>query len=203
MAREATRCGATEAPARGCVPDTETAGDDAHLAAAARADPEAFVALYRRYVGPVHRYLLGQVGDRADAEDLTATTFGKALTALDGYDERGTFAAWLFGIARHTLRDHQRRRRPGLDVAPLVDMLPDADPPPEERALAAERARTLHRLLDALPTAQREALALHYFGGLRTAEIAAIQGCGHGALRMRIHRGLAALRARYRTEDEA
>ena len=55
--------------------------EDARLVASARADPEAFVALYRRYVGPVHRYLLGQVGHRADAEDLTATVFAKALAA--------------------------------------------------------------------------------------------------------------------------
>lgn len=198
MDGEVVRGGAT---AR--LPETPTANEDARLAAAARADPEAFVALYHRYVGPIHRYLLGQVGDRADAEDLTATTFRKALTALDGYDERGTFAAWLFGIARHSLRDHQRRRRAVVDVAPLAETLPDTDPPPEERALAAERAHTLHRLLGELPAEQREALALHFLGGLRTTEVAAIQGCGHGALRMRIHRGLAALRARYRTEDEA
>jgi len=201
MAPETIRHDAVAAPA--VAPASAAPGDeDARLAAAARADPEAFVALYRRYVGPVHRYLLGQVGDRAEAEDLTATTFGKALAGLDRYDERGTFAAWLFGIARHTLRDHQRRRRPTTDVAPLADVLPDADPPPEERILAAEQARTLHRLLGELPAEQREALALHYFGGLRTAEIAAVQGVGHGALRMRLHRGLTALRTRYRTEDE-
>jgi RNA polymerase sigma-70 factor (ECF subfamily) len=202
MGPEAIRRGAA-APAIARLSAAEAADDDAQLAAAARADPDAFVALYRRYVGAIHRYLLGQVGDRGDAEDLTATTFRKALTALDGYDERGTFAAWLFGIARHTLRDYQRRRRPVADVVPLAADLPDPDPLPEERALAAERARTLHRLLGELPPAQREALALHYFGGLRAAEIAAIQGCGHGALRMRLHRGLAALRARYRTEGES
>lgn len=201
MGREVAQGGATSARAH--RPEILVGDEDARLAAAARADPEAFVALYRRYVGPVHRYLLGQVGDRADAEDLTATTFGKALAALDRYDERGTFAAWLFGIARHTLRDHRRRRRPVADVAPLAGTFADADPPPEERALAAERARTLHRLLGELPNDQREALALHYLGGLRTAEVAALQGCGHGALRMRIHRGLAALRARYRTEEGA
>lgn len=135
------------------------AAEEARLVAAARADPEAFVALYRRYVGPVHRYLLGQVSQRADAEDLTA------------------------------------------DLDALALPLPDGDPSPEDGALAREQAATLHRLLGELPPEQREAVALHYFAGLPTAEIAAIQGRSGGAIRMRLHRALAALRARYPQEE--
>ncbi len=177
------------------------AAEEARLVAAARADPEAFVALYRRYVGPVHRYLLGQVSQRADAEDLTATVFTKALAGLARYDGTGSFPAWLFAIARHTLRDHQRRRRPTADLDALALPLPDGDPSPEDGALAREQAATLHRLLGELPPEQREAVALHYFAGLPTAEIAAIQGRSGGAIRMRLHRALAALRARYPQEE--
>jgi RNA polymerase sigma-70 factor (ECF subfamily) len=197
MGREFTAVSA-EAERR---PETIAGNDeDTRLVAAARADPEAFVALYRRYVGPVHRYLLGQVGHRADAEDLTATVFVKALADLDRYGGSGPFAAWLFAIARHTLRDHLRRRRPTADLDAVALALPDGAPSPEEAALGRERASTLHRLLAALPPDQREALALRYFAGLPTATIAAIQGGSGGAIRMRLHRAVAALRARYDQE---
>lgn len=176
--------------------------EDARLVAAARADPEAFVTLYRRYVRSVYRYLLGQVGNRADAEDLTATVFAKALAGLDRYGGTGSFPAWLFAIARHTLRDYQRRRRPTADIDVLDLPLADEDPSPEEGALRQERANTLNRLVRELPPDQREAIALYFFGGLPTAAIAAIQGRRQGAIRMRIHRALAALRVRYSQEGD-
>lgn len=178
-----------------------TAVEDERLVAAARADPEAFVALYHRYVTPVYRYLHGHVGNRPDAEDLTAVVFGKVLAGLDSYAGRGSVAAWLFSIARHTLRDHQRRRRPTVDVDPLIPVLVDADPSPEAQIIGAEQARQLHGLIQALPDEQREALTLHFFAGLRATEIAAIQGGSQGAIRMRIHRALVTLRQRYQQED--
>lgn len=176
-------------------------GEEARLVAAARADPEAFVALYNQYVRPVYRYLLGQVSNRADAEDLTATVFAKALAGLDRYSGTGSFPAWLFAIARHTLRDYQRRRQPTADIDLLDLPLADEAPLPEEGALQREEATTLHRLVRELPPDQREAIALYFFGGLPTATIATIQGRSGGAIRMRIHRALVALRALYSQEE--
>ena len=75
-----------------------------------------FATIYRQYVTPVYRYLYLQVGNPHDAEDLTATTFSRALTTIHRYEEQGNFAAWLFSIARHTLRDYQRRQRPRVAV---------------------------------------------------------------------------------------
>ncbi len=77
--------------------------EECRLIAAARADPQDFAPLYRRYATPLYRYLYQQLGDPHEAEDLTSSTFGKALASLDRYREQGSFAAWLFSIARHTL----------------------------------------------------------------------------------------------------
>src|SRR5690606_23373838 len=112
--------------ARGAV---SPAPDDAALVRAARGDPAAFAALYRRYVGPVYRYLYSRLGHAAEAEDLTAQVFSEALQALPRYRERKRFAAWLFAIARRRLADHYRRQRPS---EPLDERLPgqpgEADP---------------------------------------------------------------------------
>lgn len=66
--------------------------DDASLVKAARRDPAAFAALYRRHVTPVYRYLYSRVGNTADAEDLTAQVFTEALEGLGRYREVGSFA---------------------------------------------------------------------------------------------------------------
>lgn len=46
--------------------------DDAALVRAAREDPAAFAALYRRYATRIYRYLLSRLSSADDTEDLTA-----------------------------------------------------------------------------------------------------------------------------------
>src|SRR5207302_10755857 len=99
--------------------------DERLLVEAAIADASAFALLYRKYLTPVYRYVYQQVGNAQDAEDLTATTFSEALASLPRYEARGSFAAWLFGIARHVLLRHRRAHRSEVDVPRLAEVLPD------------------------------------------------------------------------------
>ena len=107
------------------APNTDYNAEEQHLVAAARQNRGAFTPLYRRYALTVYHYLYAQTGHQQDAEDLAETTFSKALANLEQYSGRESFAAWLFGIARHTLHDHQRKRRPHTtgvrDSAACVD----------------------------------------------------------------------------------
>lgn len=59
--------------------------EEATVIAAQGRDPVALTLLYERYVRPVYRYLYSQIGDAADAEDLTSQTFLSALEALPRY----------------------------------------------------------------------------------------------------------------------
>lgn len=160
-------------------------------------DRVQFDALYRAYVVRVYRYLYRQVANREDAEDLTATTFSKALASFDRYRDQGSLAAWLFSIAHHTLLDHQRRRRLHTDLDAVAPTLVDSVPLPEEHVLRADQAATLHQLIQKLPPDQREALTLRFSGELRTAEIAAVLGRSEGAIKMLVHRAIVALRDVY------
>ena len=68
--------------------------------------------------------------------------------------------------------------------------LPGAD----EDAVVAERRSTVLDALRALPTRQREVLALRYYLDLSEAEIAATLGISRGAVKSHASRGIAALR---------
>ncbi len=180
------------------VPDI----DEARLVAAARQERAAFVPLYRAYLAPVYRYLAQQVGNRQDAEDLTAATFTKALASLEHYQGRGSFAAWLFSIARHTLLDYQRQRRPHLDVEQFAATLVAANGQPEAETMQAERRSRLDALVRRLPTDQRDALALRFAAGLRSAEAGKVMGRHEGAVRMLVHRAITTLRVELEKEEQ-
>src|SRR3712207_45846 len=97
--------------------EVDASADDATLVAAARAEPARFALLYERYVGPIYRYCYVQLGNQAAAEDATSEVFLKALAALPRF-RGGSLPGWLLQIARNTVIDARRRRRP---VAPIED----------------------------------------------------------------------------------
>jgi len=164
--------------------------------------PTSFAASYRTYAVPLYRYFYQHTGNAADAEDLTAVTIGKALASLRSYAGRAPLAAWLFGIARHTLHDFQRRQRNTVTLDDVALSLADATPLPEQSAVTREQRDDLHAHIRALPTNQREALTLRYFGALTIAEIAVLLDRSDGAVKLLIHRALTTLRTRYRQEEQ-
>lgn len=132
--------------------------DDDTLATAARADPQAFAALYERYLGSVYRYCYVRLGSREAAQDATGDVFLKALAGLSGY-RGGRFAAWIFRIARNAVTDRHRRGRPTEPIEAARD-LEGAGSTPEEVAVAHAERETLLRALATLPDDQRAAMEL-------------------------------------------
>lgn len=172
--------------------------DDRQLALAAQRDHTAFEQLYRRYVDRVYRYCYVHTGDSRDAEDLTAQTFLAALEGIGRYQRRGSFAAWLFGIARRKCNDHHRRRyqRPRVPLAAAGELDDPAAPDLEQGAADQRLLACIHQALGSLSPDRREALRLRFWGGLSTAEIAHVMGRREGAVKMLVSRAVADLRTR-------
>lgn len=173
--------------------------DEGTLVRAALADPSAFAPLYRRYRDRVYWYVYTRTANEDDAADLTQQVFTRALDALAQYQpRRGSFAAWLFGIARHALANFQGRRRPTI----TWDLLPGAKQPvaPDDPAAALLRHEDMARLrtlFDALEPDKRELLALRFVARLTAAEIAAVIGKSEAATQKQLSRTLHALAAHF------
>jgi len=176
---------------------TRVLDPDAALVAAARADPQAFLALYDRYFERVLGYVRLRIRDASTCEDVASTVFTSALAQLARFRGDGNFAGWLFQIARNAVRDVQRR--------PVAGRLPDetnaSEPDVEERFLAYERAAELHTQIRLLTPEQQHLLGLRYGAGLAFDEIGAIVGADPGTVRVRMHRILEQLRRRYSNDD--
>ncbi len=173
--------------------------DEAGLVAQAKSDPEAFGALYERYVQKIYSYVYYRTGNAHDAEDLTAKVFQRAMVSLDRYTPRGLpFSAWLYRIAHNLVanwhRDRGRRQMLPLHEAARGDWAALRTEAPE---LAAETREEQERLLTAvrrLSEERQQLLVLKFVERLSNAEIGQVLNRSEGAVKSLYHRTLLVLR---------
>jgi RNA polymerase sigma-70 factor (ECF subfamily) len=165
---------------------------------AARRDPRAFEALYRKYVAQVYNFALYELRDPHAAEDLTAHVFLRALGGLRHFREQGdgagsSFRVWLFQIARNALSNERRRsrRHPQASLETALEMPAGDDV--AGTALARDELRTALAAIDRLPADRRRALVLRFVNEMDAREIGQVLGRSEGATRVLIHRSLQAV----------
>ncbi|HEY5331931.1 MAG TPA: sigma-70 family RNA polymerase sigma factor, partial [Solirubrobacterales bacterium] len=139
------------------------------------------------------------------AVELTAETFSRAWVMRERFEDRheGSAAPWLFGIARNVLLMSVRRGAVERLTAERLGVLERLDLGGGATA-APEPAWTegADELLDSLPLSQQEALRLRIFDEMSYDEVADALGTTRSAARVRVHRGLAALRERLSSPKE-
>jgi RNA polymerase sigma-70 factor, ECF subfamily len=156
-------------------------------------DVEAFARLVDRHYDRCARIAVRILGNREDAEEAIQDTFLRAFRALESYEDRERFSAWLTRILVNQCRTLLARTRRREAVFADID--------PVELELAAGRPADdgpwpqLEDALAALSVEQREALVLKYADDLTYEEMSRITGAGESALKMRVQRAFARLRA--------
>jgi RNA polymerase sigma-70 factor (ECF subfamily) len=172
-------------------------GRERELVDRARSDAAAFGELYDFYLPRIYGFLHRRTGDRAVAEDLTATAFQRALEAIRYRDFRNdAFGGWLYRVALNALIDHRRRERRTVVLDGATDGVESAAAQhagPDAFAAALDRDE-LRRALSELPDRHRAVLTLRFFDDLDPGEASAVLGCSRGTFAVRLHRALAALR---------
>jgi RNA polymerase sigma-70 factor, ECF subfamily len=161
--------------------------DDAELARAATIDRAAFAAIYERHRTPVYRYLRARTTTDADAQDLAAITFERAMGAIHRFRPvGGGMVAWLLRIARNAHLDALRQQRGHSAEVPG-----DGE---ELTSASSDDAVVLRSLVDGLPATQRDAIQLRFAAGLTAREIGGVLGITEAAAQKQVERGLQALK---------
>lgn len=167
---------------------------------------EAFSDLYAQNYLSVYRYLFGlHGGPQEDIEDLTAETFIHAWKARHTFsgDLRNAATGWLLRIARRLIIDHYRRGQARIQAdAEILDDLPHLGPTPENLVLMGEQYETLWKLLQRLPSNQREMLVLRYLLDWRVNQIGEYMGIPENTVSVNIRRGLARLQQEWPADKE-
>jgi len=165
--------------------------DEHLLVEAAQRDRRHFAQLYENNFDRIYAYIASRVGDRAEAEDLTAEVFHHALAKLEAYEWRGVpFRAWLFRIAANVLHDRWR------DPAAVREVASDEVPDPGTTD-NAERRTLLSQLIERLPADQHLVVVRRFLDGRSIGEIAREMQRSEGAIKQLQFRALQSLRAHF------
>ncbi len=159
-------------------------------------DEDAFLQLYRRRQGAVYRFALHMSGSAQVAEDVTQDVFLALMREPGRFEpQRGSLAAYLYGIARNRLLQHLEREslylpladEDGADERTLPEPLAHRLDPLDDLARHEDIERLRQAVL-ALPARYREVVVLCDLHELDYAQAAASLGCAVGTVRSRLHR---------------
>jgi RNA polymerase sigma-70 factor, ECF subfamily len=175
--------------------------DETLLQTALQGDEGAFVALYRRWQGPIYRFARQMCGSEPAAEDVVQDVFLALVQDARRYDaERGPLSAYLYGIARHLVLRRLRREgvREALMETDAVAALQETQPRPDATDAfdlidRRESIEAVQRAIGSLPVSYREAIVLCDVQELPYEQAALVIGCPIGTVRSRLHRGRALL----------
>ena len=137
-------------------------------------------------------FLRRRVRDDATADDLTQETLLKVYRSRESLRDGTRLEAWLYRVARTTLIDHYRRRKPTEELPPVLA----ADRPDEVDAMRTAMAVSIHHFLAQLPEAYREPVRLAELEGLPLAKIALRMNLSLTAVKSRVRRGRQMLKAK-------
>ena len=179
-------------------------GDEELLRRMLAGDGTAFAQLYQRWQATVYRFALRLSGSVELAEDIMQDVFLTLMRDGGQYSGRGSFAAYLLTMARHsTLRRLQRERRfvalepddDEHDGAPLDESLMTTANPLVDLA-RHEMIETVRQAVLGLPLHYREVVLLCHLHELSYAEAAEVTGCEIGTVCSRLYRARALLAQR-------
>ena len=148
-------------------------------------------AFRRKVFGLAYSFLR----DREAAEDVTQEVFIKVWRALPGFDGRASLSTWIYAIARNASLSALRARRPQsslgdpevMDAVEAIDAAPSAD-------ATVDRAALL-RLIDQLPTKQRQVIMLFYMEEQSHEGVANMLAMPVGTVKTLLHRARARMSA--------
>ncbi|MEX0590544.1 MAG: sigma-70 family RNA polymerase sigma factor [Xanthobacteraceae bacterium] len=132
----------------------------------------------------------------AESEDLVQETMLAIHLKRHTWDADRPIGPWVRAIARNKLVDHLRRRGGRTDVP--IEGLEDVLPANEEKP--AVETRDVQPYVSALPDRQRDVVQCILREDISIRETAVRLKISEGAVRVALHRGLAAVARSYRRD---
>jgi RNA polymerase sigma-70 factor (ECF subfamily) len=154
------------------------------VSSARQGDERAWRELFEAHVDAVYQFCLSlEAGHQERAEEITQQVFMTAARRIHRFrPQRGTFRAWLLGIAKNrhmtAVAKEQRRKHHELAAAEAR----------QNHKRPARRHLAVHEALARLPHSYRKVLEAKYLRGMATEDIAEFEGATVEAVESRLRR---------------
>ena len=156
---------------------------------------EAFNRVYDATHDALLRWLIPRVRSSADVEDLMQEIYKRLYRKMNGFGIREP-EKYVFGIAKKELAKFYRHKAMRETYeAPITDQLTDEGEEPEDIVLDRETERELWDLIKTEPLLSYQAFTLYYGLSVPTDEIAKELNLSEDAVRKRLSRTRARIRA--------
>jgi RNA polymerase sigma-70 factor (ECF subfamily) len=139
----------------------------------------ALETIIRRHKNRVFAYILMVVKDKELAEDLFQDTFIKVINTFRSgqYKEEGKFIQWVMRIAHNLIIDYFRKskRIPIIENNDDYDIFDKVRIPVEsveEQLIMEQIHQDVKKLIEYLPTEQKEVLVMRHYGDMSFKDIA-------------------------------
>jgi RNA polymerase sigma-70 factor (ECF subfamily) len=169
-------------------------------------DPAAVESFVRAAAPAVLRVVQRILGaQHPEVADIVQESLFAAIEALNTFEGKCTVRHFVWRVAALTAMNARRRLRLREQITASdgdADRYASDEPSPLGRTLAARRRDAFRLLLDELPSAQSEVLALHCVLGFTVAETAQATGVPVNTVRSRLLAAKAALRERLQQDPE-
>src|SRR5579864_8606727 len=141
-------------------------------------DVHTFQALYQEKFLPIYRLVYSKVGNREEAEDLTAEIFLKAMRGINLERDPESMQQWLYLVARTVVADHWRTfyRMPTNSLDELLEEGWEGPAEIESISRGNEQEKRVRYILQALPERYRQVLTCRFLLNLSIKDTALKMG---------------------------
>ncbi len=155
--------------------------------------PSAWAEIYDTTYVKLYRYCHARTSDETVAAELASRVYLEALEGIERYVYRGRpLLAWLYRIAHNLVSDYLRKcHRESKALEQAAALLEPHDPGP---ATIVASQQDIGAALQHLTEDQQQVIALRYYAGLTTSEIASAMERSERAVYSLEVRALAAMR---------
>ncbi|ADH98182.1 RNA polymerase sigma factor [Salisediminibacterium selenitireducens] len=152
--------------------------DDALIQAILEGDDQAVETLHSRYVDQLFSYVLSQVNDYHDAQELLQDILFKVMKHLHDFTGDAVFKTWMYTIARNRVIDYYRGKAKREKEQPaetdVLEAKSGESGSAERTAVANSQVAAIHDELKELPADYHDVLYLRFIEEFSVKETASI-----------------------------